>query len=305
MNIEHGREFIELAQCLNFTEAAGTLNITQPALSKHILALEREFGTELLDRSRRGVQLTEAGRILFENASIIVEAYDQTKQRIDQLKRMRPIHVVGHMDDSDVATLASMTAMMAREGNHATVVFDRTEADPFDLLSERAIDLFIGYASEKRIQEAGFSSVPFVSTQLLAIVSTSHPLAGQDSVTWDDLRNQTLVKFMSDRTNPAWEQIELACEAHGFKPNVRPVSGQSNVEFFSTPLRNDVLIWKATEKQIGLLLETGRRAGIPLTGEGSRLTSVAVYRPGEEDHLHGFFAATEEARALLDQHRRR
>ena len=47
MNIETCREFIELAQCLNFTKAAGNLNITQPALSKHMLALEKEFGIEL------------------------------------------------------------------------------------------------------------------------------------------------------------------------------------------------------------------------------------------------------------------
>lgn len=53
MNIESCREFIELAQCLNFTEAAGNLNITQPALSKHMLALEKEFGIELLDRGKK------------------------------------------------------------------------------------------------------------------------------------------------------------------------------------------------------------------------------------------------------------
>ena len=38
MNIDPAEKFIELAQCLNFTEAAGNLNITQPALSKHMLA---------------------------------------------------------------------------------------------------------------------------------------------------------------------------------------------------------------------------------------------------------------------------
>ncbi|MDR1713676.1 MAG: LysR family transcriptional regulator, partial [Coriobacteriales bacterium] len=44
MQIETFREFIELAQCLNFTEAAKRLNMTQPGLSKHILALEKDLG---------------------------------------------------------------------------------------------------------------------------------------------------------------------------------------------------------------------------------------------------------------------
>lgn len=59
------REFITLARCLNFTQAAEELHMTQPALSKHIAALEREFGAELFIRDRRTVQLSEAGRILF------------------------------------------------------------------------------------------------------------------------------------------------------------------------------------------------------------------------------------------------
>ncbi|WP_238329212.1 LysR family transcriptional regulator [Eggerthella lenta] len=86
MNIESCREFIELAQCLNFTEAAGNLNITQPALSKHMLALEKEFGIELLDRGKKGVQLTEGGRILFESAGVIVNEYDKTRNTLEQLK---------------------------------------------------------------------------------------------------------------------------------------------------------------------------------------------------------------------------
>ena len=109
MNIESCREFIELAQCLNFTEAAGNLNITQPALSKHMLALEKEFGIELLDRGKKGVQLTEGGRILFESAGVIVNEYDKTRNTLEQLKAKRPIHVVGHMEDSDIASLASIT----------------------------------------------------------------------------------------------------------------------------------------------------------------------------------------------------
>lgn len=165
MNIESCREFIELAQCLNFTEAAGNLNITQPALSKHMLALEKEFGIELLDRGKKGVQLTEGGRILFESAGVIVNEYDKTRNTLEQLKAKRPIHVVGHMEDSDIASLASMTAMIARENHHANIVFDRNIDDPFTLLSRESIDLFIGYTNPRHAEQEGLISRPFVSIQ--------------------------------------------------------------------------------------------------------------------------------------------
>lgn len=305
MNIETCREFIELAQCLNFTEAAGNLNITQPALSKHMLALEKEFGADLLDRSRKGVQLTECGRILFESASIIVGEYDRTKGRIEQLKAKRPIRIVGHTEDTDIASLASMIAMIAQENHRANIVFDRNSEDPFTLLASKSIDLFIGYTSPCHVEEEGLLCKPFVSHQLIAIVENDHPLAKRPSISWNDLRAQTLVKFMSDKTNPAWEQIEAICAQHGFEPKTRPVSAGNDVEFFSTPLRGNVLIWKRTQKHIGLLLETGRRTGVPIAEDDRFLVAYAVYRPESEGQLEDFFASAEEAKSLLDRRKDR
>ena len=305
MNIESCREFIELAQCLNFTEAAENLNITQPALSKHMLALEKEFGIELLDRGKKGVQLTEGGRILFESAGVIVNEYDKTRNTLEQLKAKRPIHVVGHMEDSDIASLASMTAMIARENHHANIVFDRNIDDPFTLLSRESIDLFIGYTNPRHAEQEGLISRPFVSIQLLAIVENDHPLANRTSISWKDLQTQTLVKFMSDKTNPAWDQIEAACIDYGFEPKTRPVSAGNDVEFFSTPLRGNVLIWKKTQKQIGLLLETGKRTGIPIEEKDKNLVAYAVYHPRNEERLRDFFAAAEEAQTLLDRRKDR
>ena len=297
MNIDYCREFIELAQCLNFTEAARSLNITQPALSKHVLSLEREFGADLLDRSRKGVQLTEAGRVLFENASIIVNAYDNARQVIDALKAKSPVRIAGHMEDSDVSSLASLASMIARERHQVTAVFERAPDDPFDLLESGEIDLFVGYTLPEKIAVRNLASRPFLDIPLVAVVGTYHGFAAQPAIAWDDLRNETLVQFVSDKTNPAWEQIEAICERHGFSPKTRPVSSLNDVEFFSTPLRGSVLVWKKTQRQ--LLIETGQRACIPLVDDDARLTAYAVYRPESEEHLREFFDAVDEAKTLM------
>ena len=113
------------------------------------------------------------------------------------------------------------------------------------------------------------------------------------------------MKFMSDKTNPAWDQIEAACIDYGFEPKTRPVSAGNNVEFFSTPLRGNVLIWKKTQKQIGLLLETGKRTGIPIEEKDKNLVAYAVYHPRNEERLRDFFAAAEEAQTLLDRRKDR
>ncbi len=68
METTHLQEYVVLAHRRSFTEAARDLHITQSTLSKHVAALEREFGRELFVRDRSGIRLTEAGTMLYEQA---------------------------------------------------------------------------------------------------------------------------------------------------------------------------------------------------------------------------------------------
>lgn len=54
--------FVEVAEQLSFTKAAGKLNVSQPALSRQISGLEKEFGIKLFARSATGITLTVEGR---------------------------------------------------------------------------------------------------------------------------------------------------------------------------------------------------------------------------------------------------
>lgn len=306
MNIEHGREFLKLAQCLNFTEAANSLNITQPALSKHLAALERELGVRLVERTRKNIQLTEEGRMCFETCAIIVSQYDKMKRSFDELKAAHPLKIGGRFEDADVATLMSMTAMLARSSHRPPLAFARDDGhDAADLLERGEIDLFVDYANPVQVEERGLALRPFVATPLVAIVGSDHALARCRSVGWADLKNETLVKFVSDKTNPAWTQIETLCRAHGFAPKTRPVSSLNDVEFFSTPLDGSVLIWKRTQKQIGLLLETGRRACVPIDSEDAQLVAYLVFKPSDEARLASLFEAVDEAKALIEKRKKR
>ncbi|TAK51561.1 MAG: LysR family transcriptional regulator [Gammaproteobacteria bacterium] len=67
------RYFVEIARLGSFSRAATALGIAQPALSRHVRAMERELGVQLLHRNGRGVLLTDAGRQLLDRGAPLIE----------------------------------------------------------------------------------------------------------------------------------------------------------------------------------------------------------------------------------------
>ena len=77
MELRHFRYLIAVAEELNFGRAAERLNMSQPPLSHQIRLLEEELGVKLFERTKRRVQLTEAGIRLGEEARNVLEQVDR------------------------------------------------------------------------------------------------------------------------------------------------------------------------------------------------------------------------------------
>ncbi|MFC7667583.1 LysR substrate-binding domain-containing protein [Hymenobacter humi] len=98
------RVFQAVAQHLSFTKAAQGLFITQPAVTKHIRELERQYGQRLLERRGNRVALTEAGRLLLAHAEAVAHSHQQLE---DQLHGLRdPEEAAGRLRLGASTTLA-------------------------------------------------------------------------------------------------------------------------------------------------------------------------------------------------------
>jgi len=82
MDLRQLGNFRQIAQSGSFSSASGVLHVAQPALSRQIHALEREFGAKLFHRTGRGVLLTAAGQALLADASRLLEDAEQISRRI-------------------------------------------------------------------------------------------------------------------------------------------------------------------------------------------------------------------------------
>jgi DNA-binding transcriptional LysR family regulator len=85
MNLAHLQAFTSVADHASFSVAAEALHLTQPAVSKRIVALEEALGTRLFDRAGRQVLLTEAGRVLLDHATRVLDELDTARRRIHDL----------------------------------------------------------------------------------------------------------------------------------------------------------------------------------------------------------------------------
>src|SRR5215218_5544551 len=89
LDVKRLRVLREVAAKGSFSAAAESLAYTQSAVSQQIAALEREAGTTLVDRSARGVRLTDAGRALVRHTDVILARLADAEAELEAIAGLR------------------------------------------------------------------------------------------------------------------------------------------------------------------------------------------------------------------------
>src|ERR1700761_7614946 len=82
MDLRQLRYFVGIVQAGSLSRAADQLHVAQSAISHHLASLESELGRQLVTRGPKGIQLTEAGSVLYRHAEAILRHLDFAKEDV-------------------------------------------------------------------------------------------------------------------------------------------------------------------------------------------------------------------------------
>ncbi|MFH7243618.1 MAG: LysR family transcriptional regulator [Spirulina sp.] len=194
MEIYQLKVFLEVARCLSFTEAADTLNLTQPAVSAKIKSLEAELETPLFHRLGRRVELTEIGNYLLAEGPQLLEMEQRLKAEIEEIKQGKHSALtIGGMADVMDHWLPSVLYDYRRlhpAVQTRCVQFTSAE-ELYRAIKSGEVDLGISDLSYATFDDLAETAIDSVHYSLA--VSSSHRLAQQPWLSLQELKDESWV----------------------------------------------------------------------------------------------------------------
>lgn len=213
MRVEHMREFVAIRDEGNFSRAARSLFMTQPALSRHVQEMERELGVRLFDRSRHSVTLTEAGERAYKAFRQVIRTYDRLTDDIAGYKagltgrlRIGMLYYTIRQDFGD-----SFDRFAEEYPNVELRRFSWQPQEIYEALAEERVDIGV-------LPRASYPDAPYLVFQdiltggMEVMVLSTHRLADKGSVTLDDLRGELFIQLRDDPyTNLCYNEALERC----------------------------------------------------------------------------------------------
>lgn len=218
MQIEHLRLFTAIARSLSLTEGARSLGLSQSAASQAVAQLEHALGTRLLDRSRRPLVLTEAGRRFHGGAERLLDGWDRL---VAEVRPGEGGELHGSLTVAAIPSLGLhlLSGLVERFVQRHPQVRLRTLHLRHDLVvqavrQQRADLGILSYPPAQR----GLEAVHLRDEPLVAVCHPSHRLVPRRRLLLRDLDGQRLVAF--DRDQPVRRVIDRALAAAGVRVEI-------------------------------------------------------------------------------------
>lgn len=206
--------FKTAARMGSLSRAAGVLFVTQSTLSKSITALERSLDTRLFDRVGNSIHLNEAGRVFLDYAERLLDLRLEARQAIQAADDPETGTVVYSVPGGGVLTDLETDFLRGHPNVHLKQrVFSAEQA--LSALQNRELDFAFSF---QKILAPGIEWRPIRESRFVAVMSPSHPLAGQESIPLIALKDEKF--FVSSINSDNAQLLTGMFRTAGFVPDI-------------------------------------------------------------------------------------
>ena len=300
MDVRQLQVLAEVARQGSINRAAVLLRRTPSAVSQQISALERSLGTPVIERSTRGVTLTEAGRLLAETADAVTAELARTERDLGRL-------AAGSAERLTVATFtsggqrllpAALRRLMAERPGINLTVLERDPEDSLPQVRSGAADLALVYHFDgpppvRPGDRSGLLWTPLMDDPMFVVLPGAHPFAARDSIGIADLAGERWVLGCLELGDMLDHHTALA----GFDPAI--ACRGTDYVFAQSLVRAGV--GSSVVPQVALVADRGGLVAVPLEPPGpTRYVGVVTARRRRPDPLvAALVRALEETVAAL------
>jgi DNA-binding transcriptional LysR family regulator len=232
MELRHLRYFVAVAEEGHITRAAERLGIQQPPLSQQIQALERELDAQLFRRKPRGVELTPAGRALFDEARAILARVDEAVAATKRAAQGEAGRIgIGFTSSASFHPFVPRTIRAFREAQ-PLVALALEESGTTELVAAlRAQAIDAAFVRSPVGESDDLFVRPLFDEKMVAALPSGHRLSGAgDDLPLAALADETFILYRRPVGPGLHDAIIAACDRAGFSPKI----GQEAPRMLST-----------------------------------------------------------------------
>jgi DNA-binding transcriptional LysR family regulator len=203
LDINELRTFCSAADSGSLGRAALRLGVSQPALSKRLASLEALAGTQLLERSSKGVKLTPAGRRLYEEAQRLLEQADRVDEVLVGLRRSGgPVRLASSHSAAE-AIVADLLGELGGDHPLAVELSTANSSVVRDLVADGHADLGVAASRPHHTPYPSVRELQLLDDEVVCAVPLAHPWARRQEITQAEFLRTPMV-LRDPSSNARW-----------------------------------------------------------------------------------------------------
>jgi DNA-binding transcriptional LysR family regulator len=212
----------EVAHHNSFSAAADTLYLSQSAVSQQIATLEREVGMRLLDRTREGPKLTDAGRVLVGHAEAAIARLEEAERDLASIAGLESgeLRLASFPSASATVLTEAVSVFHTRHPGIRLTVADAEPEESLPRLRSGDVDLALtfDYPTIPKAEERDLDRRLVLTESMHVALPADHPLASRTTIPLAELADMTWL--CGSLPSTCGEVVLAACRSAGFEPRV-------------------------------------------------------------------------------------